>query len=44
MPTRRAVFSMCGRAATDARFPRYPPLPVGRCIEWEGRPPGPGAR
>jgi hypothetical protein len=27
----RSVFLRCGLAETDARFPRYPPLPVLRC-------------
>lgn len=27
----RSVFVRCGLAATDARFPRYPRLPVADC-------------
>jgi hypothetical protein len=31
-PTRRGtVYLRCGRAATDPRYPKYPPLPVRRC-------------
>ena len=29
--TRGSVFSMCELAKTDARFPKYPRLPVKRC-------------
>jgi hypothetical protein len=25
------VFYLCGLSEVDARFPRYPRLPVGRC-------------
>jgi hypothetical protein len=28
---RGSTFWHCARAATDARFARYPPLPVRRC-------------
>jgi hypothetical protein len=31
LASRRSVFVRCGLAATDSRFPKYPPLPVGRC-------------
>ena len=31
LSSKRSVFLRCGLAATDARFPRYPPLPVMRC-------------
>jgi hypothetical protein len=31
LSAKRSVFLRCGLAATDARFPRYPPLPVLRC-------------
>ncbi len=45
---RGSTFFRCGRADTDARFPRYPPLPVLQCIGYEpGRPdhdPGRGER
>lgn len=27
----RSLFVRCGLAATDPRFPRYPPLPVVAC-------------
>lgn len=27
----RSVFLLCGRAATDPAYPRYPALPVLRC-------------
>ena len=27
----RSVFVRCGLAATDPRFPKYPPLPVAAC-------------
>jgi hypothetical protein len=30
----RSVFVRCGLAATDPRFPRYPPLPVLACDGW----------
>jgi len=38
--TRRgSTFYRCGRADTDPRFPRYPPLPVRQCVGYEeGRP------
>ena len=29
--TRGSVFSMCERSKTDARYPKYPRLPVKRC-------------
>jgi hypothetical protein len=29
---RRSAFYLCQRSFTDARFPRYPRLPVVRCI------------
>jgi hypothetical protein len=29
--SKRSVFLLCGLAETDARFPRYPPLPVVEC-------------
>jgi uncharacterized protein YciI len=35
--TRRgSMFYRCARAETDARFPRYPPLPVRSCDGYEG--------
>lgn len=30
--TQRSVFYLCQRSFTDARFPKYPRLPVLRCI------------
>jgi hypothetical protein len=33
--TPRSVFWMCALAATDARFERYPRLPVTRCAGHE---------
>jgi hypothetical protein len=32
---RGSRFIRCGRADTDARFVRYPPLPVLHCIGYE---------
>ncbi len=34
-----STFVLCGRSATDARFPKYPPLPVVRCAGYEPAPP-----
>jgi hypothetical protein len=35
-PTARgAVFWRCRRAESDARFPRYPPLPVRECAGFD---------
>ena len=34
-----ATFVLCGRSTTDARFPKYPPLPVVRCAGYEPTPP-----
>jgi hypothetical protein len=40
--TRGSTFHLCARAAADARFARYPPLPVTRCPGYEpGEPPAP---
>lgn len=36
---RGSVFLLCGRAAGDARYLRYPPLPVLRCPGHEPNPP-----
>ena len=33
-----SLFVLCGRSATDPRFPKYPRLPVSRCIGYEERP------
>ncbi len=36
--TRRdSVFSLCRRSETDARFPKYPALPVLQCVGFEKR-------
>ena len=32
---RGSVFLLCDLSRTDARFPRYPPLPVQRCEGYE---------
>jgi hypothetical protein len=43
--SRRSAFLRCGRAASDARFPRYPGLPVLACEGWEaGEPREPAKR
>jgi len=40
--TRRgSTFRLCERSATDARFPRYPNLPVLACVGYEARRPRP---
>jgi hypothetical protein len=31
LASRRSVFVRCGLAASDPRFPKYPPLPVRAC-------------
>jgi len=30
--TRRSAFHLCQRSFTDERFPKYPRLPVVRCV------------
>jgi hypothetical protein len=35
--TRGSRFSLCGLARTDARFPKYPRMPVLRCDGFERR-------
>jgi hypothetical protein len=35
--TRGSTFSMCERAKTDQRFPKYPRLPVAECPGFEPR-------
>ena len=35
--TRGSAFSLCERSKTDARFPKYPSLPVVRCDGFERR-------
>jgi hypothetical protein len=37
--TRGSTFSLCDRSKTDARFPKYPRLPVRRCAGYERRTP-----
>jgi hypothetical protein len=38
LTTRRgSSFFRCGRADSDASFPRYPPLPVRACAGYEPR-------
>ena len=32
---RGSKFYWCGRSKTDARFPKYPRLPVLRCVGFE---------
>jgi hypothetical protein len=32
---RDTVFYLCRRAATDARYPKYPPQPVLECAGFE---------
>ncbi len=34
---RGSVFVLCGRSVSDARYPKYPPLPVVRCDGHERR-------
>jgi hypothetical protein len=36
LASRRSVFVRCGLAAVDARFPKYPPLPVRACGGYNG--------
>lgn len=33
--TPRSVFWLCGRSATDPRYPKYPRLPVLECAGFE---------
>ena len=32
---RGSIFYLCERSATDARFPKYPRLPVLQCVGYE---------
>lgn len=32
---RGSLFMLCGRAAEDERFPKYPKLPVTYCVGYE---------
>lgn len=34
---RGSDFFLCERSRTDPRFPKYPPLPVLRCLGYEGK-------
>jgi hypothetical protein len=34
---RGSRFWRCRRAETDARYRRYPPLPVRECVGWEAK-------
>jgi hypothetical protein len=36
--SRDSEFWLCRRAASDPRYPRYPPLPVIRCAGYEAKP------
>ena len=38
LASRRSVFVRCGLAATDPRFPKYPPLPVRACPGYRSQP------
>lgn len=42
-PRRGGTFFRCTRADTDARFVRYPPLPVLECVGYEAGPDRSGA-
>jgi hypothetical protein len=35
VPAKRSTFYQCTRAFTDARFRKYPPLPVVACIGYD---------
>jgi hypothetical protein len=35
--TRGSVFSLCEKSKEDPRFPKYPRVPVVRCIGFEPR-------
>jgi hypothetical protein len=37
--TRGSRFSLCERSKTDARFPKYPRIPVAACPGFERREP-----
>jgi len=41
--SRGSIFYRCERSATDARFPRYPRLPVLQCAGYAPRSVGPPA-
>ena len=44
VPTPRAVYWLCGRAADDPRFEKYPRLPVVDCEGHERGPHAPAQR
>jgi hypothetical protein len=33
----RSTFYMCERSFTDPRFPKYPPIPVIRCVGYRSK-------
>lgn len=35
---RGSVFWLCERSRTEANYPKYPPLPVLRCLGYEKKP------
>jgi hypothetical protein len=35
--SRRSVFLLCGRSTYDAKFPKYPRLPVVECPGFESK-------
>jgi len=35
---RGSEFWLCQRSRSDARYPKYPPLPVLRCLGYEAKP------
>jgi hypothetical protein len=41
--TARSAFYLCGRSFDDARFRKYPPLPVLRCVGYQRGRPGPSS-
>jgi hypothetical protein len=41
---RHSTFYLCQRSFSDARFPKYPPLPVLRCIGYTPGAPSTGGR
>lgn len=41
LASQRSVFLRCARADGDERYPRYPALPVTRCLGFENLTPDP---
>jgi hypothetical protein len=41
---RGSIFYLCERSATDARYPKYPRLPVLRCLGYESLEEDPGKK